>query len=53
MLFTTERRDVSSAKSLQFEERLLDKSFMKMRNNKGPKTEPCGTPALTLSQDEC
>ena len=24
-----------------------------MRNNKGPKIEPCGTPAVTLSQDEC
>ena len=24
-----------------------------MRNNKGPKIEPCGTPTVTLSQDEC
>ena len=24
-----------------------------MRNNKGPKIETCGTPAVTLSQDEC
>ena len=28
MLFTTEKRDVSSTKSLQFEERSFDKSFM-------------------------
>ena len=28
MSFTTEKRNVSSAKSLQYEERLLDKSFM-------------------------
>ena len=28
ILFTTEKRDVSSAKSLQFEERSLGKSFM-------------------------
>ena len=26
---------------------------MWIRNNKGPKIEPCGTPAVTLSQDEC
>ena len=28
MLFTTEKREVSSAKSLKFEERSFDKSFM-------------------------
>ena len=49
MLFTTEKREVSSAKSLQFEERSLGKSFMQIRNNKGSKIEPCGTPAVTLS----
>ena len=49
MLFTTEKREVSWAKSLQFEERSLGKSFMQIRNNKGSKMEPCGTPALTLS----
>ena len=53
MLFTTEKRDASSAKNLQFEERSFDKSFMKIRNNKSPKIEPCGTPAVTLSQDQC
>ena len=53
MLFTTEKREASSAKSLQFEERSFDKSFMPIRNNKGPKIEPCGTPAVTSSQDEC
>ena len=49
MLFTTEKMEVSWAKSLQFEERSLGKSFMQIRNNKGSKMEPCGTPALTLS----
>ena len=24
-----------------------------MRNNKGPKTEPCGAPVVALFQDEC
>ena len=42
MLFTTGKRDVSFEKCLQFEERSLEKSFMSMRNNKGPKVEPCG-----------
>ena len=53
MLFTTVKRGVSSAKSLQFEKRSLYKSFTLIRTNKGPKIEPCGTPAVTLSQDEC
>ena len=53
MLFTTEKRDVSSAKSLQFQIRSFDKSFMEIRNNKGPKIELCATLAVTLSQDEC
>ena len=41
------KRFVSSAKWCIFEffiDRL--KSFMYMRNNKGPKMEPCGTPYL-------
>ena len=53
MFFTTEKRDVSSAKSLQFQIRSFDKSFMEIRNNKAPKIEPCATLAVTLSQDEC
>ena len=53
MLFTTVKRDVSSAKSLQFEKRSLYKLFTLIRTNKGPKIEPYGTPSVTLSQDEC
>ena len=42
-------RFVSSAKWCIFEF-FIDqlKSFMYMRNNKGPKMEPCGTPYLML-----
>ena len=53
MLFGNEKRDVSSAKSLQFEERSFGKSFMKIRNEKDHKIKCCGTPAITLPQDEC
>ena len=53
MLFTTEKRDISSTKSLQFDKRLLGKSFTWMENNKGSTIKPCGTPAVALSQDEC
>ena len=52
MLFSNGKRDISSAKSLQFEERSFGKSFMKI-NKKDPKIESCGTPALTLPQNEC
>ena len=53
MLLTTEKKRRIIGKKIQFEERSLDKSFMYLRNNKGPKIEPCGTPAVKLSQDEC
>ena len=46
MSLTTEKRDVSSAKSLQFEDTPFDKSLMQIRSNNGPKIEPWGTPAL-------
>ena len=53
MLFSNEKRDVSSAKCLQFEKRSFGKSFMKIRNKKDPKIESCGTPAVTLPRNEC
>lgn len=37
----------SSAKSLMLHEILSVISLIKTRNNKGPKTEPCGTPDVT------
>ena len=47
---TTEKIDVSSAKSLTFEFQLLGKLFICSRNNKSPRIEPSGTPALTCDQ---
>jgi len=31
---------------------ILGKSFIYKRKSRGPKTEPCGTPCLTLAQSE-
>ena len=45
--FTTEKRDVSSAKSLAVEVILSDKSLIYTKKNRGPKMEPFGTPAST------
>jgi hypothetical protein len=43
---------VSSAFSLTLLMRLSLKSFIKIKNNSGPSTEPCGTPLKTSSQDD-
>ena len=32
-----------------FDDNSLDKSLIKVKNNKGPKIEPCGTPALNVA----
>ena len=45
--FTTEKRDVSSAKSLTVEVTLSDKSLIYTKKNRGPKMDPFGTPAGT------
>ena len=37
----------SSAKRRAFEVRLLGRSFMYSRQNRGPSTVPCGTPEVT------
>ena len=42
---TTEKIEVSSAKSLTFEVSPSSKSLIQTKNNKGSRTEPCGTPA--------
>ena len=47
--WTTENREVSSAKSLGFYDKSFDKLLMKIKNNKGPGIGPCGTPALTAA----
>ena len=44
--WTTEKIEVLSAKSLTFEVSPSGKSLIKTKNNKGPRTEPCRTPAL-------
>ena len=45
MLLIFEISDVSSANILHINFKPSDKSFISIKNNKGPKTEPCGTPA--------
>ena len=49
---TTEKIEVSSAKSLTFEVSPSGKSLIQTKNNKGSKTEPCGTPALICDHFE-
>ena len=44
-LSTTRKRLVSSAKSLMLDPISLTMSFIYSRNNRGPRIEPCGTPA--------
>ena len=46
--FTTEKRDVSSAKSLTVEVKFSDKSLY-TKKNRGPKMDPCITPALSAT----
>ena len=48
----TEKRDVSSANSLGFETRFSDKSFIHIKKSSGPRIEPWGTPASTLTHVE-
>ena len=43
---------VSSAKSFIIDSIYLVMSFMYMRNNKGPNTDPCGTPEGTVLYDD-
>ena len=47
---TVEKIDVSSANNLVTETRFSGRSLMYIKKRRGPRTEPCGTPALTLSQ---
>ena len=46
------KSNVSSTNILNDDAILLDKSFMLMGNKRGPKTDPCGTPAVILRQNE-
>ena len=47
---TVEKIDVSSANNLVTETSFLGRSLMYIKKRRGPRTEPYGTPALTLSQ---
>ena len=49
-LFTTYKKEVSSANNLTFVVNPRRRSLMKMRKNNGPRTEPCGTTAVTDSR---
>ena len=49
---TTENKEVSSANSLHSILRPSDKSLIYLKNNKCPRIDPWGTPALTSAQDE-
>ena len=46
---TMENGDVSSVKSLGFDNNSFDKSLMCIKNNNGPKIEPYVTPSLTAA----
>ena len=49
MSLTTEKIDVSSGNSLAVDEMSLLSSLMYIKKNKGPKIEPCRTPASTCT----
>ena len=51
-LFTTEKREVSSANSLALVVTPRGSSLMSVRKNNGSRIEPCGTPAVTNFQTE-
>ena len=44
---------MSSANSLALLFRESDKSFIYARNRQGPRTEPCGTPDMTGTVEDC
>ena len=46
------KSEVSSANILTFDSRFSGRSFIKIRKNKGPKIDPCGTQATTSLHDE-
>ena len=52
LIWTIEKTEVSSAKSLAVDDRFLDKSLIYTKNNRGPKTDPWGTPASTGDHED-
>ena len=47
--FTTEKREISSARNFAVEERLLLRSFIYIKKKRGPKMDPWETPAVAGS----
>ena len=45
-------RKVSSANNLTKREVASGRSLIKIRNNRGPKIEPCGTPKIIFNREE-
>ena len=52
MSWTTEKKNLSSANNLHLLLMSFDKSLIYITNNKGPKIDPCCTPARTSAQGE-
>ena len=52
ILSTTENSETSSAKSLSFVVRPSDRSFIKIKNNFGPRIDPFGTPVSMLDHED-
>ena len=52
LLIAIKKSDVSSANVLQSEVNQSGKSLIYIRNNNGPKTDPCGTPAKMLFHED-
>ena len=52
ILWTTEKIELSSAKSLAVDDRFLDKSLIYTKNNRGPKKDPWGTPVNTGDHED-
>ena len=54
LLIAFEKSDLSSANILQIAIDPSGKSFIYIRTNNGPKTDPCGTPAkMFFHEDVC
>ena len=52
IFLTTEKSEVLSANNLGFDAKFSDKSLIQIKNNRGPRIEPWGTPASTLAHEE-
>ena len=50
--WTTEKKEASSANSLGFETKLSERSLINIKEKRGTRIDPWGTPALTLTHEE-